>query len=91
MLFKYAPYFYVSVEKGMEREVESVLRRKYVEEIADVVQKEMWDLDLLNHLAGHKRILIQLKFRNCQVSHASCPLICHGRLQPCIACLACFA
>ncbi len=27
-LFKYAPYFYVIAEEGLEREVESVLRRK---------------------------------------------------------------
>ena len=68
VLFKYAPYFYVSVEEGLEREVESVLRRKFAEEIADVVQKDMWDLDMPNHLAGHKRTEIQLKFRNCQVA-----------------------
>ena len=68
VLFKYASYFYVSVEEGLEREVESVLRRKFAEEIADVVQKDMWDLDMPNHLAGHKRTEIQLKFRNCQVA-----------------------
>lgn len=61
------PYFYISVEKGMEREVESVLRRKYMDQIADVVLKDMWDLDMPNHLAGHKRTMIQLKFRNVQV------------------------
>jgi DNA polymerase epsilon subunit 1 len=44
------PYFYISVEKGMDREVESVLRRKYADQIADVVIKQMWDLDLPNHL-----------------------------------------
>ena len=52
VLFKYAPYFYVSVEEGLEREVESVLRRKFAEEIADVVQKDMWDLDMPNHFEG---------------------------------------
>ncbi len=67
VLFKYMPYFYVCAEKGSEREVESVLRRKYAEEIADVVVKEMWDLDLPNHLAGNKRAEIQLKFRNVKV------------------------
>jgi DNA polymerase epsilon subunit 1 len=50
VLFKYMPYFYISVEKGMDREVESVLRRKYADQIADVVIKQMWDLDLPNHL-----------------------------------------
>ena len=67
VFFKYAPYFYIAVENDMEREVESVLRRKYVEELADVAIKDMWDLDLPNHLAGHMRKMIQLKFRNVQV------------------------
>lgn len=67
VFFKYAPYFYIAVENDMQREVESVLRRKYVEELADVAIKDMWDLDLPNHLAGHKRKMIQLKFRNVQV------------------------
>lgn len=67
VLFTYAPYFYVAVEPGMEREVESVLRRKYADQISDVVLKEMWDLDMPNHLAGNKRTEIQLKFRNVQV------------------------
>jgi hypothetical protein len=68
VLFTYAPYFYVAVEPGLEREVESVLRRKYADQIADVVLKELWDLDMPNHLAGNKRTEIQLKFRNVQVS-----------------------
>lgn len=66
-MFKYQPYFYISVDSGMEREVESVLRRKYLDQIADVVVKEMWDLDMPNHLAGNKRNEIQLKFRNVAV------------------------
>ena len=53
VLFKYMPYFYISVEHGMDREVESVLRRKYADQIADVVIKQMWDLDMPNHLGTY--------------------------------------
>ncbi|KAJ1486878.1 hypothetical protein T484DRAFT_1788274, partial [Baffinella frigidus] len=34
----------------------------------DVLHKDMWDLDLPNHLAGHKRTLLQLKFRNTKLA-----------------------
>eukprot|EP00960_Hanusia_phi_P004316 125836-Hanusia_phi.AAC.4 len=64
VLFKYNPYFYIATEPGFEREIESVLRRKYAEVLADVVHKQMWDLDMPNHLAGLKRNMLQLKFRN---------------------------
>jgi hypothetical protein len=37
---------------------------QYADTVSDVVHLEMWDLDLPNHLAGHKRKLLQLKFRN---------------------------
>jgi len=67
VLFKYLPYIYIAVENKMEREVESVLRRKYAEQLADVELKEMWDLDMLNHLAGNMRSIVALKFRNVQV------------------------
>lgn len=84
VLFKYMPYFYISVEKGMEREVESVLRRKYADQVADVVIKSMWDLDMPNHLAGNQRTELQLKFRNVQVWRARLP----GRLlAPACACV----
>ena len=60
----------------MEREVESVLRRKHAEQIADVELKEMWDLDMLNHLAGYQRSIIALKFRNVQVVHLLMRAVC---------------
>jgi len=45
VLFKFDPYFYVVAEEGHEREVESVLRRKYSDTILDVLHKDMWDPD----------------------------------------------
>ena len=64
VMYKYQPYFYVVAEADTEREVESVLRRKFADQIADIVHRDWWDLDKPNHLAGNKQRVLMLKFRN---------------------------
>jgi hypothetical protein len=51
---KFEPYFYVGVKDNAEAEVEAYLRRKYEGRISDTAVVEKEDLDLKNHLAGHR-------------------------------------
>eukprot|EP01134_Creolimax_fragrantissima_P001067 CFRG1067T1 len=61
----YSPYFYVAVVDGMEREVETWLKKKFstIKQI-HIVQKE--DLDLDNHLIGITRSLLKIDFLHTQ-------------------------
>lgn len=60
----FAPYFYLQVLEGMEMEVDSWLRRKFIGQIREVEFVEREDLDLKNHLSGIRRKLLKLKFWN---------------------------
>ncbi|KAL1527844.1 hypothetical protein AB1Y20_009223 [Prymnesium parvum] len=57
-------YFYISVQPGAEQEVEMSLRRKFPDQIKDVVSTVKEDLALPNHLAGLTKSYIKLVFRN---------------------------
>ncbi|CAL55806.1 DNA polymerase epsilon, catalytic subunit A,C-terminal [Ostreococcus tauri] len=63
---KYKPYFYVATKTGCEHEVEALLRRRYGEQIADVVMEDKEDLDLKNHLSGLKQTYLKVEFLTVQ-------------------------
>lgn len=64
---EYDPYFLIAVKKGREVEVEEWCRRMFEGLIKKITRVEREDLNLPNHLLGHRREFMQLNFAN--VSH----------------------
>ncbi|KAI0266369.1 DUF1744-domain-containing protein [Gloeopeniophorella convolvens] len=60
----YEPYFYISCVVGMETIVEEWLIKKYEGVIFRIVRERKEDLKMPNHLLGHRRLFLQLCFRN---------------------------
>ncbi|KAI0001143.1 hypothetical protein BJV77DRAFT_958771 [Russula vinacea] len=60
----YEPYFYISCVVGMETIVEEWLIKKYEGVIYRIVRERKEDLKMPNHLLGHRRLFLQLCFRN---------------------------
>ncbi|KAF8273527.1 DUF1744-domain-containing protein [Lactarius quietus] len=60
----YEPYFYISCVVGMETIVEEWLIKKYEGVIYRIVREKKEDLKMPNHLLGHRRVFLQLCFRN---------------------------
>ncbi|KZS89156.1 DUF1744-domain-containing protein [Sistotremastrum niveocremeum HHB9708] len=58
------PYFYIAAKSGMETMVEEYLLKKYEGTLFRVVRDKKEDLKLPNHLLGHRRLYLQLCFRN---------------------------
>ncbi|KAL4879667.1 hypothetical protein BJY04DRAFT_220006 [Aspergillus karnatakaensis] len=64
---EYDPYFLIAVKAGREMEVEEWCRRMFEGLIKKIKKVEKEDLNLPNHLLGHKRPFLQLYFAS--VSH----------------------
>ncbi|THH04963.1 hypothetical protein EW145_g5144 [Phellinidium pouzarii] len=65
--FQYEPYFCISssfIQNGTETIVEEWLNKKYEGLISRIVRERKEDLKLPNHLMGHRRLYLQLCFRN---------------------------
>ncbi|TDL20354.1 DUF1744-domain-containing protein [Rickenella mellea] len=62
--FQYEPYFHISCKSGTETIVEEWLRKKFEGLIARISRERKEDLKLPNHLLGHRRLYLQLCFRN---------------------------
>ncbi|PFH48591.1 hypothetical protein AMATHDRAFT_5676 [Amanita thiersii Skay4041] len=62
--YKYEPYFQIACKAGTENAVEEWLKKKNEGLISRVVRAYKEDLKLPNHLMGHKRLYLQLCFRN---------------------------
>ncbi|KAJ3917629.1 hypothetical protein F5877DRAFT_44306 [Lentinula edodes] len=62
--YQYEPYFYIACKSGMENSVEEWLKKKYEGLICRIVRDHKEDLKLPNHLMGHRRLYLQLCFRN---------------------------
>ncbi|KAF5354069.1 hypothetical protein D9756_007250 [Leucocoprinus leucothites] len=62
--FQYEPYFCIACKSGSETAVEEWLRKKYEGTISRIVRDKKEDLKLPNHLMGHRRLYLQLCFRN---------------------------
>lgn len=58
------PYFLIAVKKGHEVEIEEWCRRTFEGLIKKVIRVDREDLKLPNHLLGHRRHFLQLKFAN---------------------------
>ncbi|KAI0071613.1 DUF1744-domain-containing protein [Panus rudis PR-1116 ss-1] len=61
---QYEPYFYIACKTGMETTIEEWLLKKYEGAILRVIRVYKEDLKLPNHLLGHRRLYLQLHFRN---------------------------
>lgn len=61
---EYDPYFLIAVKKGHEMEVEEWCRRAFEGLIKSFKRLEKEDLNLPNHLLGHRRTFIRLNFAN---------------------------
>ncbi|KAF5367571.1 hypothetical protein D9758_003792 [Tetrapyrgos nigripes] len=62
--YVYEPYFHIACKSGMESSIEEYLNRKYEGLICRIVRERKEDLKLPNHLMGHRRLYLQLSFRN---------------------------
>ena len=65
-IFKYEPYFYVLCKPNRTEELQQLLFRNYEDKITKVEILEKVDLSLPNHLAGLKKKVIKLSFKNVQ-------------------------
>ncbi|KAH8109429.1 DUF1744-domain-containing protein [Phellopilus nigrolimitatus] len=61
---QYEPYFCISCKNGTETIVEEWLNKKYEGLICRIARERKEDLKLPNHLMGHRRLYLQLCFRN---------------------------
>ncbi|KAK8101026.1 DNA polymerase epsilon subunit 1 [Apiospora kogelbergensis] len=63
--FEFEPYFLIAVRRGHESEVEEWVKRAPGGGVVKTVKKvEREDLNMPNHLLGHRRTFLQLNFRN---------------------------
>jgi DNA polymerase epsilon subunit 1 len=61
---EYDPYFLIAVKAGREAEVEEWCRRMFEDIIKSVKRVVKEDLQMPNHLLGHRRTFLQLNFAN---------------------------
>ncbi|KAG6376841.1 hypothetical protein JVT61DRAFT_1867 [Boletus reticuloceps] len=61
---QYEPYFHIACKSGSEASVEEWLVKRYEGVIYKIVRDRKEDLKLPNHLMGHRRLYLQLCFRN---------------------------
>ncbi|EJD53603.1 DUF1744-domain-containing protein [Auricularia subglabra TFB-10046 SS5] len=62
--YEYDPYFYIACKLGTETVVEEWLMKKYEGLLIRVVRQKKEDLKLPNHLMGHRKLYLQLCFKN---------------------------
>ncbi|KZV81197.1 DUF1744-domain-containing protein, partial [Exidia glandulosa HHB12029] len=62
--YEYEPYFYIACKAGTETTVEEWLMKKYEGTVLRVVRHKKEDLKLPNHLMGHRRMYLQILFKN---------------------------
>ena len=65
-IFKYEPYFYVLCKPNKIEELQQLLFRHFEDKITKVEILEKVDLSLPNHLAGLKKKVIKISFKNVQ-------------------------
>ncbi|OJD26025.1 DNA polymerase epsilon catalytic subunit A [Blastomyces percursus] len=61
---EYDPYFLIATKRGHEGEVEEWCKRMFEGMVKSVKQVEKEDLQMPNHLLGHKRRFLKLSFAN---------------------------
>ncbi|KIL62773.1 hypothetical protein M378DRAFT_12571 [Amanita muscaria Koide BX008] len=62
--YQYDPYFHIICKPGTENIVEEWLKKRYEGIISRIVRQYKEDLKLPNHLVGHRRLCLQLCFKN---------------------------
>ncbi|KAK9466183.1 hypothetical protein V1512DRAFT_279446 [Lipomyces arxii] len=61
---RYDPYFLIACKSGLEAETEEYVRRKYEGLIKNTSRVQKDDLDMPNHILGHRRTFIKIDFSN---------------------------
>ncbi|KAI0777686.1 hypothetical protein BD413DRAFT_707015 [Trametes elegans] len=61
---QYEPYFYIACKSGMETIIEEWLMKRYEGVVCRITRERKEDLKMPNHLMGHRRLFLQLHFRN---------------------------
>ncbi|KIJ49176.1 hypothetical protein M422DRAFT_28152 [Sphaerobolus stellatus SS14] len=61
---EYEPYFLIACKSGTETIIEEYLMKKYEGTIHRITREKKEDLKMPNHLLGHRRLYLQLCFRN---------------------------
>ena len=61
---EYDPYFLIAAKRGHEAEVEVWCKRMFEGLIKSIKRVEKEDLQMPNHLLGHRRTFLQLSFAN---------------------------
>jgi DNA polymerase epsilon subunit 1 len=61
---EYDPYFLIATKRGHEVEVEAWCKRTFEGLIKSIKRVEKEDLQMPNHLLGHRRTFLQLSFAN---------------------------
>ncbi|KAF4566262.1 DNA polymerase epsilon catalytic subunit [Pleurotus pulmonarius] len=62
--YAYEPYFYIACKANTETIIEEYLLKTYSPSLLRITRMYKEDLKLPNHLMGHKRLYLQLVFRN---------------------------
>ncbi|KAF8916873.1 hypothetical protein CPB85DRAFT_1288414 [Mucidula mucida] len=62
--YAYEPYFYIACKAGTDSTIEEWLMKKYEGVLLRITRERKEDLKLPNHLMGHRRLYLQLSFRN---------------------------
>ncbi|KAH8828165.1 hypothetical protein DL96DRAFT_1602053 [Flagelloscypha sp. PMI_526] len=62
--YHYEPYFYIACKIGYETTIEEWLVKHFEGLIVRVTRQKKEDLNLPNHLLGHRRLYFQISFRN---------------------------
>ncbi len=57
-------YFLIAVKRGREAEVDEWCRRKFEGLIKTIERVEKEDLQMPNHLLGHRKMFLRLSFEN---------------------------
>ncbi|KAF5310229.1 hypothetical protein D9619_010413 [Psilocybe cf. subviscida] len=61
---QYEPYFCIACKAGTETMIEEWINKKYEGLVCRITRDRKEDLKLPNHLMGHRRLYLQLCFRN---------------------------
>ncbi|KAG2004624.1 DNA polymerase epsilon catalytic subunit A, variant 2 [Coprinopsis cinerea AmutBmut pab1-1] len=62
--FQYEPYFYIACKTGTETIVEEWMKKRFEGLVYRIARDKKEDLKMPNHLMGHRRLFLQICFRN---------------------------
>ena len=63
-VFKYEPYFYIIVKPDIIEEFQQYISKRFEDKISSTEIIDKVDLDMINHLAGAKKKVLKVNFKN---------------------------